>query len=189
MGRRRTLEPEENVLRSLLVRVVLLFLSLVVVLAAIVSTSAPTRDLLVPVRGATERDLFDSFRDPREGGRLHEAIDISAPFGTPVLAADDGIVHRLFTSERGGIGLYLLDRTRERCFFYGHLARYSRGMREGYRVGRGEVVGFVGSTGNASEDAPHLHFAVLDVSGNRGCSSGTPLDPFPLLIPAPLGAD
>lgn len=189
MARLRSREPEESVVRPLLERVVLLGLALAILTIAFVSTAPPPRDLLVPVRGATSRDLFDSFREPREGGRRHEAIDIPAPWGTPVLAADDGTVHRLFTSERGGIGLYLIDRARSRCYFYGHLARYTRGIREGGWVGRGEIVGFVGTTGNANDDAPHLHFAVYDVSGSRGCASGTPIDPFPLLASPPTATD
>jgi peptidoglycan LD-endopeptidase LytH len=183
MGRLRSSEPEESLLRPLLVRVSLVLLALAIVSGALVSTSPPPSDLLVPVRGAATVALLDSFRDFREGGRRHDAIDIPAPWGTPVLATDDGTVYRLFTSDKGGIGLYLLDRTRDRCFYYAHLARYTRGIREGQWVGRGEIVGFVGSTGNASENAPHLHFAVYDVSGHRGCASGTPIDPFPLLAP------
>lgn len=189
MGRQRSKDSEENLLRPLLLRVGLLSIAVATLLVAFASTSPAPGDLLLPVRYASPADLSDTFLDPREGGRRHQAIDISAPWGTPVLATDDGIVDRLSTSELGGIGLYLLDRDHDRCYYYGHLASYSRGLREGGRVARGEVVGYVGSTGNASENAPHLHFAVYDVSGDRTCSSGAPLDPFPLLAPRPIAAD
>lgn len=189
MGLRRSKDSEENLFRPLLVRVGLLSISLATLMLAFASTVPAPQDLLLPVRDASPADLSDTFRDRREGVRRHEAIDILAPWGTPVLATDDGIINRLFTSERGGIGLYLLDRGRDRCYYYAHLARYARGIREHRRVTRGEVLGYVGSTGNAREDAPHLHFAVYHVSEDGACSSGTPIDPFPLLVPPPIAAD
>ncbi|MGH9323643.1 MAG: M23 family metallopeptidase, partial [Vicinamibacteria bacterium] len=138
--------------------------------------------ILLPVRGVSLGELADSFRDARDGGRrTHGAIDIEAPWGTPVVASTDGTVHRLFASERGGLSVYHLDADSRRCYYYGHLSRYAGGLREGDPIVRGDVLGYVGATGNATEDNPHLHFAVYDVGSDRSCFTGTPVNPYSLL--------
>lgn len=182
--RHRTGQVEiEESLAPLLLRLFLFFNACALVLLAFRS-DVPAREgtILVPVQGVSHKDLTDSFRDRRDFFRLHGAIDIKAPWGTPVVASDDGSIHRLIESDRGGLGIYHIDLGSRRCYYYGHLARYAFGLEEGAAVTRGEVLGFVGTTGNASEDAPHLHFAAYDLEGEGGCFSGTPLNPFTLLV-------
>jgi murein DD-endopeptidase MepM/ murein hydrolase activator NlpD len=153
----------------------------VVLLALRSDAPAESGSLLVPVRGVSSAELTDTFHDRRDRFREHGALDIHAPWGTPVVASDEGVIHRLSESPRGGLGIYQMNEGSRRCYYYGHLARYAFGLEEGMRVAKGEVVGFVGATGNASEDAPHLHFAAYDVEANGSCFGGTPLNPFTLL--------
>jgi murein DD-endopeptidase MepM/ murein hydrolase activator NlpD len=175
-------EPEEN-LGPLVLRLILFVNACALVLVALRSEAPAVRgSLLVPVRGVSPADLNDSFSDRRGAFRQHGALDILAPWGTPVVASDDGVVHRLSESPRGGLGIYQIDASSRRCYYYGHLARYAFGLEEGMRVSRGDVLGFVGATGNASADAPHLHFAAYDVELDGSCFSGTPLNPFTLLV-------
>jgi murein DD-endopeptidase MepM/ murein hydrolase activator NlpD len=137
------------------------------------------RGLLPPIAGLDPRTLRDTFQDGR-GQRSHDAIDILAPRGTPVLAVDDGVVLRLLTSTRGGLSVYQLDPTSTYCYYYAHLDGYAAGLREGQALGRGSVVGYVGTTGNAPPDTPHLHFAILRLdAGQRGCQ-GPAINPYPL---------
>jgi murein DD-endopeptidase MepM/ murein hydrolase activator NlpD len=183
--RAHDLEPEEG-FASLVLRLFLLLNACALVLLAFRS-EAPDHanggnSILLPVRGVSREELTDSFSDPRDSFRRHGAIDIMAPWGTPVVASDDGVIHRLLESEKGGIGIYLVDGVSRRCYYYGHLARYAFGLEEGGRVSRGDVLGFVGTTGNASQEAPHLHFAAYEVEGNGSCFSGTPVNPFSLLV-------
>jgi murein DD-endopeptidase MepM/ murein hydrolase activator NlpD len=129
--------------------------------------------------------LHDTFADQRGGGaRSHEALDIMAPRGTPVLAAVDGTVEKLFESVPGGLTIYEFDRARNRAYYYAHLDRYADGLREGQALRRGDVIGYVGSTGNAAEDAPHLHFAIFVLGPEKHWWQGTAIDPYPLLAPA-----
>lgn len=138
------------------------------------------RGLQMPVRGVEPEDLYDSFGDPRSGGRRHRAIDIAAPSGTPVLAADDGVITSKNTGELGGKYLFLTDATGSFVFYYAHLDGYAWGLGEGDRVRRGDVLGYVGTTGNAPMDAPHLHFAIYKaVPEQRG--PGVPVNPFEVL--------
>ena len=139
------------------------------------------RDLLLPVAGVTPSQLVRSFSDPR-GARTHHAIDILAPRNTPVLAADAGTVARLLNSRAGGVSIYQFDEAREFVFFYAHLERYAAGLREGQTVDKGQVIGYVGVSGNAPEDTPHLHFAIHRVEPGRWWG-GTPVDPYDLLSP------
>lgn len=137
------------------------------------------RRLLPPVAGLDPRTLRDTFEDGR-GDRSHDAIDILAPRGTPVVAVDDGVVLRLLTSARGGLSVYQLDPTSTYCYYYAHLDGYAAGLHEGQALGRGSLVGYVGTTGNAPPDTPHLHFAILRPGpGQRGCQGGA-LNPYPL---------
>ena len=138
------------------------------------------RDLEIPVDGVDDDDLRDTFRDAR-GGRAHEAIDIMAPRGTPVLSVEAGRVAKLFNSKQGGLSVYVFDPTNTYCYYYAHLDRYADGLKEGQTVTRGQVIGTVGSTGNAAEDAPHLHFAIFRLTAERQWSKGTPINPYPVL--------
>lgn len=185
MRHRGEVEPE-NGLGPLLFRLFLFLNACALVLLAFRSESPGPANrgssILLPVQGVSREQLTDSFSDRRDLLRRHGAIDIEAPWGTPVVASDDGVIHRLLESDRGGIGIYQLDGSSRRCYYYAHLARYAFGLEEGGRVSRGDVLGFVGTTGNASEDVPHLHFAAYEVEGNGSCFSGTPLNPFTLLV-------
>lgn len=145
-------------------------------------TNAAAPALLVPVAGIRASQLQDTFHDNRgEGTRAHEALDIMAPRGTPVLAATDGTVEKLFESVPGGLTVYQFDRARSHAYYYAHLDRYAPGLAEGRELRRGEVIGYVGSTGNASEDAPHLHFAIFVLGPEKRWWQGTAIDPYPLL--------
>lgn len=137
--------------------------------------------LLIPVQGKRAGDLADTFTDARSQGRSHDAIDIMAPAGTPVLAVADGHVEKLFTSERGGLTLYQFEPGGKFAYYYAHLQRYADGLAEQQQVRRGQVIGYVGSTGNASPDAPHLHFAIFALGPERRWWEGTAINPYPLL--------
>ncbi len=137
------------------------------------------RSLAVPVAGFDAADLRDSFAEPRSG-HTHEAIDLLAARGTRVIAADDGTVVRLFTSARGGLTIYQFDPTATYCYYYAHLDGYAPGLREGRTVRRGETLGYVGSTGNAPRQAPHLHFAVSRLGPEKRWGQGVAINPFPL---------
>ena len=139
------------------------------------------RRLDVPVEGVERDDLRDNFADARDGGRTHEAIDIMAPRGTAVRAAEDGKVAKLFTSKAGGITLYQFDPTSTFSYYYAHLDHYASGIAEGQQIERGQVIGYVGSTGNASPDAPHLHFAIFRLTPERQWWKGEPINPYPVL--------
>jgi murein DD-endopeptidase MepM/ murein hydrolase activator NlpD len=138
------------------------------------------RRLTIPVAGVDRDDLRDTFADAR-GARAHEAIDIMAARGTPVRAVEDGRVVKMFTSKAGGTTLYMFDPTNTYCYYYAHLDRYADGVREGQSVERGDVIGYVGSTGNASPDAPHLHFAIFRLTSERQWWKGEPINPYPIL--------
>lgn len=144
------------------------------------------KPLLVPVQGVPLAALRDTFADRRDGGlRGHEALDIPAPRGTPVLAADEGRIAKLFTSVPGGLTVYQFDTHRQRTYYYAHLDSYAPGLREGMPVRRGQLLGHVGSSGNASPGAPHLHFAVFSLQPGQGWWQGRPQNPLPLLQGAP----
>lgn len=137
--------------------------------------------LLLPVRGIRADQLSDTYNQTRGGTRIHEALDIMAPRGTAVLAAADGRVEKLFTSDAGGLTIYQFDPSGTYAYYYAHLERYAPGLKEGQQVRRGDVIGEVGSTGNASPDAPHLHFAIFRLGPERRWWKGTPINPYPLL--------
>jgi peptidoglycan LD-endopeptidase LytH len=141
------------------------------------------RNLIIPVAGVAASALTDTFTDTRgEGTRLHEAIDIMAPQGTPVIAAAGGTVERIFVSAAGGNTIYVRSPDRETIHYYAHLAQYAPGLSEGQQVERGARLGTVGSTGNAAPDAPHLHFAILRTTPDaEWWEPATALNPFPLL--------
>ncbi len=139
------------------------------------------RRLIVPVEGVKPAELVDTFEQGRAEGRQHEALDIPAKRGTPVLAADDGTVVKLFTSVPGGLTVYQFDDAGTYCYYYAHLDCYAEGIAEGMRVKKGERLGYVGSSGNAPIEAPHLHFAVFKLGPEKKWWEGTPVNPFPVL--------
>jgi peptidoglycan LD-endopeptidase LytH len=139
------------------------------------------RNLLIPVEGVTTSRLTDTFNDSRAVGRRHDAIDIMVPRGTEVRAADDGTIAKLFTSKAGGLTIYQFDPTQTFSYYYAHLDRYAFGLAEHQPVKRGQLLGYVGSTGNASETAPHLHFAIARLGTDRAWWKGDPINPYPLL--------
>ena len=134
------------------------------------------------VRGIRDALEFEGFEVQSRGtGRLHDAIDIMATRGTPVLAVADGRVAKLFDSKPGGLTVYQFDREEKLAYYYAHLDRYAAGLTEGRVLKRGEVLGYVGSTGNASPSAPHLHFAVFVLGPEKKWWQGTAVNPYPLL--------
>lgn len=143
--------------------------------------------LIVPVQGITAAQLSDTYGDARSQGRSHEAIDIMAPTGTPVVAVADGTVEKLFDSVQGGLTVYQFEPSGKFAYYYAHLDRYAAGIAEGKAVRQGEVIGYVGSTGNADDAAPHLHFAVFLLGPERQWSQGTAINPYPLLARSPAG--
>jgi murein DD-endopeptidase MepM/ murein hydrolase activator NlpD len=137
--------------------------------------------LLVPVEGIKAAQLTDTFDQPRGTERHHEALDIMAPTGTKVVAVADGKIAKLFNSKPGGLTVYQFDPTEKFAYYYAHLDRYADGLKEGATIKRGELIGYVGATGNANPAAPHLHFAVVELTPEKQWWKGTPLNPYPLL--------
>ena len=137
------------------------------------------RQLLVPVPGVQPALLRDTYNE-RRGDKPHEALDIMAPKGTPVMATDDGRIVKLFNSVPGGLTIYQADVGNEVVYYYAHLDRYADGLREGGRVRRGDIIGYVGTTGNAAPNAPHLHFAIFKLPPGKEWWKGTPINPLPL---------
>jgi murein DD-endopeptidase MepM/ murein hydrolase activator NlpD len=138
------------------------------------------RKLLVPIAGIAAAKLPDTFDETR-GTHPHEALDILAPRGTPVRSADDGTVLKLFNSKAGGITVYVRDTTSRFIYYYAHLDHYAPGLAVGQQVHKGDVLGFVGSTGDASANAPHLHFAIARNDDMSQWWKGTPINPTPVL--------
>ncbi|HLA63907.1 MAG TPA: peptidoglycan DD-metalloendopeptidase family protein [Rhodothermales bacterium] len=137
--------------------------------------------LVIPVAGVRAADLVDTFTAARSEGRSHDAIDILAPRGTPVRAAAAGRVLRLFTSDRGGITVYVLGNDNRTVYYYAHLDRYARGLAADRRLARGETLGYVGDTGNAAPGNTHLHFAIWTVSDPANFWDGSSINPYPVL--------
>ncbi len=143
---------------------------------------AGPRPLAMPVEGTDPSTIRESFDEMRGGAtRRHDALDILAPRGTRVLATDDGSVKKLFTSAAGGLTVYQYDPDERYCYYYAHLDAYAPSLHEGQILSRGDLVGYVGTTGNAPKDTPHLHFAVIRLDPDRRWWTGTPIDPYPLL--------
>ena len=139
------------------------------------------RRLTLPVQGVKREALRRTFRERRGSDRQHEAMDILAVRDTPVLAVEDGRIAKLFLSKAGGITIYQFDPNETYAYYYAHLARYADGLREQARVERGQVIGYVGTSGNAPPDAPHLHFAIFRLTEQKRWWQGTPIDPYPIL--------
>jgi peptidoglycan LD-endopeptidase LytH len=140
--------------------------------------------LIIPVRGIEASALFDTYNEQRGSGtRTHEALDIPAPRGTPVLSATGGRVLKLFDSKAGGKMVYAADSSERFILMYAHLDSYANGLAEGQPLHRGQVIGAVGTTGNAPPNLPHLHFAVARSSDVKQWWKGSPVNPYPLLVP------
>jgi murein DD-endopeptidase MepM/ murein hydrolase activator NlpD len=139
--------------------------------------------LAIPVAGVKQGELIDTYTQARAGGaRVHDAIDIMAPTGTPVIAAAPGRVEKLFFSEGGGgISAYIRSDDNLWTYYYAHLSAYAPGLHEGQRLLRGAPVGYVGFTGNANPAGPHLHFAINRMAPGEKWYQGTPINPYPLL--------
>jgi murein DD-endopeptidase MepM/ murein hydrolase activator NlpD len=137
--------------------------------------------LIIPVVGVKPDQLRDTFMDARSEGRAHDAIDIMAPAGTPVVAASDGEIVRLFQSERGGTTIYQLSPDKKLVFYYAHLQRYADGLVVGKFARQGEVIAYVGDTGNAGAGNYHLHFSIAVLADPKRYWDGTNINPYPLL--------
>ncbi len=148
--------------------------------AAAADATLLSHDLTLPVAGISVDALQDSFDALREGGRVHHAIDIMAPRGTPVLAADDGRVLRLSSNTLGGITAYTIDRTGQFVYYYAHLEGYKPGLVAGNLLTKGDTIGYVGTTGDAPDNLPHLHFQILRMPPDGRYWEGEAIDPFPL---------
>lgn len=140
-----------------------------------------THHLVMPVQGVHAKDIRDTFSEARAEGRVHDATDIMARRGTPVVATDDGIIKKLFTSVRGGLTIYQFDPTSTYCYYYAHLDSYAPGLKDDLPVHRGEIIGFVGSTGDAAAAGPHLHFEIMRLGPEKHWWKGTDINPYPLL--------
>lgn len=138
-------------------------------------------ELAIPVAGVKPAQLFDSFDEKRGSSRRHEAIDIPAPRGTPVLSAAPGRVMRLYSSKDGGLMIYAADATERFILMYAHLDSYARGLADGATLERGQAIGYVGTTGNAPPNLPHLHFAIARTPNVARWWTGVPVNPYPLL--------
>ena len=146
---------------------------------------SPSGRLVVPVAGVGPDQLADTFDDARSEGRVHDAIDIPAPCGTPVIAAASGTVEKLFESRNGGRTIYIRRPSNRWIDYYAHLDRYAPGLAEGQKVRRGQMIGTVGATGDASAEAPHLHFAVNSMAPGENWWQGRAVNPYPLLKARP----
>jgi murein DD-endopeptidase MepM/ murein hydrolase activator NlpD len=140
-----------------------------------------SRRLLIPVPGVDHAKLRDNF-DEMHGGHRHEALDIMAARGTPVHAVDAGRIAKLFDSKAGGLTVYQFDRDEKYAYYYAHLDRYADGLKEGAVLARGDLVGYVGTTGNAPPNAPHLHFAIFRLGAERQWWKGVAVNPYPFLV-------
>jgi murein DD-endopeptidase MepM/ murein hydrolase activator NlpD len=137
------------------------------------------RPLQLPLEGARADSMEGGFGERRAGGdRGHEAVDILAPRNTPVHAVEGGRIAKLFFSKAGGTTIYQFDPTERFCYYYAHLERYADGLKEGQVVSQGDVIGYVGTTGNAPANTPHLHFAVFELNADKHWWQGRPIDPY-----------
>jgi murein DD-endopeptidase MepM/ murein hydrolase activator NlpD len=148
--------------------------------SAVAGAPADTR-LVIPVEGVTPDRLRDTFSEARGLGRRHDAIDIEAPHGTPVLSVGASVVLKLFQSDRGGTTLYALAPDQRTIYYYAHLDRYAEGIREGQPLEAGELIGYVGDTGNANPRDYHLHFEISITDDPRRYWGGSPVNPYPRL--------
>lgn len=140
------------------------------------------KDLMIPVAGVSAARIENSFTAGRDGGeRQHNAVDILAPRNTPVVAADDGVILRMSNNQLGGITIYAADRDHEFVYYYAHLDHYRDGVTPGQKIRKGDTLGFVGTTGNAPKDVPHLHFQIMLWPADGKYWNGEPVNPYPVL--------
>lgn len=139
------------------------------------------RELMVPVHGVKRSQLRDTYSAPRSGGRAHLALDIMAKKGTRVLSADDGVILRITRNDLGGKVIYIADPHRRFVYYYAHLDEWKYGLAEGQTVRRGQLLGSVGTTGNAPANAPHLHFQLMKMGTGNRYWAGAPVNPIPYL--------
>src|SRR5215475_7283898 len=144
-------------------------------------TALRQRGLRVPIDNADVGRLKGMFGESRDGNPPHEAVDILAPRNTPIHAVEDGTIAKLFTSDAGGLTIYQFDPAQRFCYYYAHLERYATGLVDGQEVTRGEVIGFVGTSGNAPPNTPHSHFAIFELGADHSWWSGRPIDPYLVL--------
>lgn len=165
-------------------RPLLLLTSTFLIGFACVVKETPTRTeskLIIPVAGVKPDQLVDTYNDARSEGRVHDAIDITAPAGTPVLATADGKILKLFQSDRGGTTIYQLSQDEKMIFYYAHLSRYAGNLAEGSVVRQGQTIAYVGDTGNAGPGNYHLHFSIALTSDPKRYWEGSNINPYPLL--------
>jgi peptidoglycan LD-endopeptidase LytH len=136
-----------------------------------------SRTLLLPVAGVKVSQLKDSYTAPRSGGRVHKAIDILAPYQTEIYATTSGVIHRLSSDPRGGISIYQVDESGAFVYYYAHLDHYAEDLKEGLVVKRGDLIGYVGDTGNA-KGTPHLHFSIFKVTDAKTWWKGLSINPY-----------
>jgi murein DD-endopeptidase MepM/ murein hydrolase activator NlpD len=134
----------------------------------------------VPIDGEDIESFKHGFSEVRDGVRPHEAVDMLAPRNTPVHAVDNGTIAKLFTSKAGGLTIYQYDPAGRLCYYYAHLERYADGLKDGQAISQGDVIGYVGTTGNAPANTPHLHFAVFELNADKHWWQGKPIDPYPI---------
>ena len=132
----------------------------------------------MPIDGEDIESFKGGFAETRGGGRLHEAIDMPAPRHTPVHAVENGSIAKLFTSKAGGLTIYQFDPNGHRCYYYAHLERYADGLKDGQAVLQGDIIGYVGTSGNAPPNTPHLHFAVFELNADKHWWQGKAIDPY-----------
>lgn len=136
-------------------------------------------DLRPPIDDADVDEMKGDFAERRGGGsRGHEAVDILAPRQTPIRAVEDGTIAKLFFSKAGGTTIYQFDPTERFCYYYAHLERYAEGLRDKQRVSKGDIIGYVGTSGNAPPNTPHLHFAIFQLTDDKRWWEGRPIDPY-----------
>jgi murein DD-endopeptidase MepM/ murein hydrolase activator NlpD len=149
--------------------------------ASLDSREKAPQSLILPIDGLRPSDIRDTFHEGR-GGHLHEATDLMAPRGTPVRAVCNGTIRKLFLSKAGGNTVYEFDSRTVFCYYYAHLDRYAAGLKEGQAVRQGDLIGYVGTTGNADPDSPHLHFAVFRLGPEKEWWRGEAVDPYSVLL-------
>lgn len=137
----------------------------------------PHGRIRMPIDGEDIESFKGSFAE-RRSDRPHEAVDMLAPRNTPVHAVENGTIAKLFTSKAGGLTVYQFDPSGRLCYYYAHLDRYADGLQDGQAVSQGDVIGYVGTTGNAPPNTPHLHFAVFELNADKHWWQGRPIDPY-----------
>ncbi len=155
----------------------------VIALVLAIGASGSLPEIGLPIDGLDAVSVRDTF-DEIHSGHPHEAIDLPAPKGTPVHAVVSGVIRKLFLSKPGGNTIYQFDNAGQYCYYYAHLDRYAQDLHEGMKVGRGELIGFVGSTGNADPQSPHLHFTMFELGPEKLWWKGKAVNPYPALLAA-----